>query len=311
MNAWLKFSKSEYQLSETGNGSWSKLGRRRLRLTWASLIVLAMVSSWSLTSPAYAAGFSWSRDMAVAPDTGTGSSFAASEMELVLPISDLNFKHESLEVDFRLTQTEFDWVGSDAAENDYYWLALPLRYRQRQYENDEFRIDLEPGFMSDPSGIGTDRIAANLAVTWRHFVRPGFFWQVGVMVDRRLGDFSPRPTAGMAWHGGEATEVLLGFPETRVQTRWQPGFSTYLHIRPEGGIWKETITGLDGSYRLDYHNWKAGVGAELFWRGQLWFNAELGTQKVRQIQAYDSTGTRVKALPAQAGYWLLGVLWRW
>lgn len=283
--------------------------QKTLQLAYKQSLLVG-VALWVSVSAVWADGIQWSRDVLVAPESGTGSAFSVNELSLDLPMSDLSGGGETLLIDLRVVATEFRWTGTDAGQNDYYWVALPMDYQQKRGRQDELRLLFEPGLMTDPDGVGTDRLAANLAASWRHYVRPGFFWELGVLVDRRIGDLQPRPLASVAWKASD-TEVLLGFPDSRIQTRWNSATSTYLHYRPAGGVWRETIKALDQTHDIRYRTWRLGMGAEVRWRSAVWLNAELGTQKLRHVEATDSTGAKVSATPAQSGYWLVGLLLRW
>ncbi|WP_221801279.1 DUF6268 family outer membrane beta-barrel protein [Oceanobacter mangrovi] len=283
------------------NVSRTDLGQRPL-LT--AVVGLGLVMSSTLAS---AAGVSWSKDISGTPDSGTGTSFGVSQIGLAMPLQSNQGRDEGLSIDAGVQISSFDWAGADAAASDYYWLSLPMKYWQRRDNGGEIHAQFEPGLMTDLDGLSTDSLMANVRFYWRQPISQTLFWQAGVVVDRRFGDLLPRPLAGIAWKALSKTEVLLGFPETRVQTGWNKQFSTYLHVRPDGGVWREQLKGLNGTYDVRYRDWKMGVGTEFWLRGNAWLMAEVGQQRLRKITAYDSTGARVEAEPADSNYWQVGL----
>ncbi len=273
----------------------------------ATVRQLAAVALLSLASAAQADGFSWSKDVSAMPESGTGTSFGTDQMSLMLPLQENQGREEGLRTSAGLTVTSFEWTGSDAASSQYFWLSMPIQYWQRRMTSGQIRIRFEPGLMTDFDNINTDSLMANLQLYWRQQMSGDWFWQAGLMVDRRFGDVTPRPMAGIAWKAFSSTELLLGLPETRLQTGWNKHFTSYLNIRPDGGVWREAIEGLDGSYDVRYRNWRMGLGADFWWRGNIWINAELGQQRLRKITAHDSTGAKVTANPADNNYWQAGI----
>ena len=280
---------------------WSMRGRA---------IALALVGGFVsalLPAVAVADGLQWSKDIATPPEQGTGTSFSTDQLSLMLPLQDNQGREEGLRMSAGLEVTRFAWSGADAARAQYYWLSVPMQYWQQRTFNGQLRMRLELGLMTDLDNIGTDSMMANGEIYWRQRMGKEWFVQGGLMVDRSMGDFLPRPMAAIAWKSVSGTEVLLGFPQTRLQTGWSDFFSTYLHIRPDGGVWREQLQGFNDIYDVRYRNWKMGVGAEFWWRGGIWLNAEVGQQRLRKITAYDSTAARVTANPADNNYWQAGV----
>lgn len=260
---------------------------------------------------ATAGGAYWSTEGQTAPDSGSGSKFGGSYIGMTLPLGRYDGSDERASSSLHLDITEFRWSGTTAAQNEYYWLSVPVEYRQRRNRSSEFIVRAEPGLMTDLNVMSSDSLAMNLDLIGRVYQRSGTFWQFGLTVDRAFGDFNPRPLAAVAWKAGSATEVLLGFPQTRIQTRWTQDLSGYLHLRPAGGVWEEEVTGLTGTYRVSYTNWKLGLGSEFHWRGPLWLSAELGQMRHRRIRATDDTGTELTATPADAAYWQAGLILRY
>ncbi len=282
------------------------------------LLTSAATFGAAVLAPVVAAqGLTWNNDVYGSVDSGNGTRFASSQISLDMPWMRTTLGGEKLETDVYLEYTSFRWSGVSAAEGDYFWLSVPVFYRQKRAGNNELHLRIEPGLMTDLDSLGTDSLGVNAEISGRSYLSNGSFLQYGVIVNRTFGDFKPRPLFAWATKITQDTELLLGFPKTNLQTRWGNGLSTYARFYPDGGQWREnvaldagvTATGSDIS-EITYRNWRLGTGVELQWQDNIWFNAEIGQLRNRQIEARDSTGTTVKATPGQNGYWGLGVLMR-
>ncbi|MAD46414.1 MAG: hypothetical protein CMI02_19265 [Oceanospirillaceae bacterium] len=265
--------------------------------------LLAMVFSHSILAD----GISWSTEGPSAPDTGDGTEFGRTFLSFTMPLGERERGQESIRSAFHVDITEFRWSGTTAAQNDYYWISMPLEYRQQRGRSSEFIVHAEPGFMTDMNVLSSDSLAVNLDLIGRVYRRSGSFWQLGLTVDRTFGDLNPRPIIGVAFKPTRDTEVLLGFPKTRIQTAWNEALSSYLRIAPEGGVWEEEIDGQTGTYRTAYSNWKLGFGVDFHWQRGFWLNAEIGQLRHRRIWSYDADATKRVATPAEDRYWQVGI----
>ncbi|WP_430462937.1 hypothetical protein ACQUQU_09170 [Thalassolituus sp. LLYu03] len=259
------------------------------------------------TQAAFANGLSWSKEGPGSPDSGSGTDFSRSQIDLTLPLERRENRYESVRTDAHLDISEFRWSGTTALQSEYYWLSMPIEYRQKRGRSAEFTIRAEPGFMTDLNVLDGDSLAMNADLIGRVYQRSGTFWQFGLTVNREFGDYSPRPVLGMATKLTPDTEMLLGFPRTRIVSRWSDDLASFLYLRPAGGVWQEEITGLTGTYRASYTNWKLGVGGEFHWRGPLWISGELGQMRHRRVRATDDTGTEVVASPGDDAFWQVGI----
>ncbi|KZZ46028.1 MAG: DUF6268 family outer membrane beta-barrel protein [Saccharospirillaceae bacterium] len=241
------------------------------------------------------------------PDSGVGSKFSSSQMSITLPLEVKRNRQESAASYLHLDQTSFKVGGSDIASNDYYWLSVPVHYRQRRDRDNEFLIQIEPGVMTDLKSLESDSLAANLEIYGRRYRSGGGFWQFGVVIDRAFGDLNPRPALATSFQSSKQTRVLLGFPRTKITTQWGNSLTSFLHIRPAGGVWREEITDQDGAFKVSYRNWRIGMGGEFRWRKQLWLTAEIGQTRLRTIEAADNTGSVKTSRPGDDAYTQFGL----
>lgn len=268
----------------------------------------ALLLALTIATPAVMAdGISWSKEGPGTPDAGSGTQFSRSQIALTLPLERRGNRTESVKTAVHLDQSTFSWTGTTALQGEYYWLSMPVEYRQKRSGSSEFIIRAEPGFMTDMNVLSGDSLTMNGDLLGRVYSRSGSFWQFGLTVNREFGDFSPRPVLQMAVKPTSSTEMLLGFPQTRISSRWSTDLATFLHVRPAGGVWQEEIKGQTGTYRASYTNWKLGLGGEFHWRGPLWLSAEVGQMRHRRVKATDSTAVAVNATPGDDAYWQVGL----
>ena len=90
--------------------------------------LLAMVFSHSILAD----GISWSTEGPSAPDTGDGTEFGRTFLSFTMPLGERERGQESIRSAFHVDITEFRWSGTTAAQNDYYWISMPLEYRQQR-----------------------------------------------------------------------------------------------------------------------------------------------------------------------------------
>lgn len=257
---------------------------------------------------ALANGFIWSSDTYGSLDAGAGSRFSSSQMAVTIPLERQKSGNEAFNSDVHLDITTFRWTGTTAASGEYFWLSAPIYYRQMRTSGTEIHVKFEPGLMTDLDAIGTENLTANIELSGRSYTGRTSFFQYGVVVNREFGDRNPRPLLAYATRLTNATEMWLGFPRTNIQTRWSSDVSTYFRVYPSGGFWREEVDGLVPVKVTDiaYSNWHVGVGSELHWRDNIWFSVEIGQLRNRSVSAIDATGLKVRATPADNGYWQLG-----
>lgn len=254
------------------------------------------------------ASLSFSGDNLVSLDSGTGERFSANQVALTLPLEYRARKNESFASYFHVDLTQFDWRGAEAAENDYIWLSMPIKYSQQRDRLNTFLVTLEPGFMTDGSNIGLDSVGINGSLVGRRLMRNGGYWQYGLMIDRAFGDYDLRPVIGIAFQASAKTWMELGFPELHVKHDFTRDLKTFFSIKPMGGVWKEEIE-VDTAKQdetISYNNWQVGTGINFHWREKLWLNAEVGQLMNRGIKATDATGADIKGTPSQTLYWQVG-----
>lgn len=285
---------------------------------------ILLVLLTALSCSAQAADLRWQRDVSDQLLSGDGTGFSMTHLSLLLPfaVADWHNRRESLSSQLRLERTAFNWAGTSALRQEYYWIGVPLSYRQQRGRSSEFLLRAEPGLMTDSNSIGVDAISVDFEASGRFYVGQNQYWQLGLTVDRDFGNRDVYPVLAVGWRPDAVTEVVLGFPRSHVRANWSRDFSTYAEVRPAGGVWTEELVPAsadagDGTTdstaaaasteRVTYQSWQFGSGAAFHWRDNWWLSGEIGYLWERRIQAKDSSGSALQGTPADTAYWQLGL----
>ena len=275
----------------------------------ASLIALAgNAQGASRSLQGRVAGISLSGETLGSLESGPGQKLGSRHKSVTLPLEQKTRRSESFQSSFHADITEFDWRGTTAAQGEYLWLSIPVKYQQQRGRHNVFMLKVEPGLMTDGGNIGLDHIGLNGSILGRRLWRNGGFWQYGLTVDRSFGDYDVRPVLGMGFQASKRTWVELGFPKINVKHQLSSGLASYFVIKPAGGVWKEEIKTATASkeVNLHYSSWQMGVGADFHWRESMWLGAEFGQLRNRRIRANDATAAMIKGTPGQDRYWRIG-----
>lgn len=269
----------------------------------------ALIASSSVQAVGYeGASLSFSGDNLISLDSGTGDRFGSTKVGATLPLEYRTRGNESFESYFHVDLTKFDWRGAEAAENDYIWLSMPIKYSQQRDQLNTFLVTLEPGFMTDGTNIGLESVGVNGSLVGRRLMRNGAYWQYGLMIDRAFGDYDLRPVVGVAFQASAKTWMEIGFPKVNIKHDFTRDLKSFFSIKPMGGVWQEEIVvdTVKQDETIRYNNWQVGAGVNFHWRKKLWLNAEVGQLINRRIRATDATGVDIKGTPSQALYWQVG-----
>lgn len=268
------------------------------------LVAVLSMNAWAVQE----AGLSMRGEGLGSLESGPGDKFGSSQIALTLPLEQKTRADESFKSYFYLDFTKFDWRGTSAAQNDYIWLSMPINYSQQRGRRNQFLLNVEPGLMTDGKNIDVDSIGLNGSLIGRRLWRNGGYWQYGVMVDRTFGDYDVRPVLGVAFRASAKTWMEIGFPKVNIKYDFSRGLQTFFLIEPAGGVWREQVevAGSKQDEKLQYNNWKLGIGADFHWRQKLWLNAEIGQLRNRRIRGTDETGAQLKGTPGEDRYWQVG-----
>lgn len=233
-----------------------------------------------------------------------GGSFGISHYQVMLPVMKKQRERESTRIYSNFERQSIQWADNG---NDYHWFSLPIFYQQQRNRITDLMIEFEPGIMTDFAKLGSDSLFANVLAKGRTRLSSDFDVHYGLTVNRRFGNADPYPVAQLQWYASRNTTVLLGFPDNRVQTDWDASLSSYIHISPRGGMWRESSKDKSKQGLASYQNWRLGVGAKMRWRNNFWFIAEVGQNFNRKFSAFDESGQKQGVDINDSYYWQIGL----
>lgn len=159
-----------------------------------------------------------------------------------------------------------------------------------------------------PRVLDADLIDWQASARYVHAVSPNIALLFGACRDDRHGKRRIEPSAAIRWHS-DRSEVLLGYPDTRLKLRINPALQATLSLSPTGGVWDAFNKELTRKSRLARRGWR--LEAELGWKlgrhHQL--TMATGVERRRSLEFEPEPGTRVRAAVADAPY--LALRWRW
>lgn len=295
------------------------------------------MGAFSLPVWASSVNLSWHKEpSADIKKDNDAAQFYLNQITLAADLFDWQGQQEALQVGANLQRSEIDWGDEAVFDESYYWLGVPLRYRQVRSANTEIHARLEPGFMGTQDGIKKESFFVNGDLSLRFYRNMHSYAQLGLIVDRSFGDAKAYPLAMVAFKPDNITEVKLGFPYSSIQANWSSSFSTYAKVKPAGGMWiaakakpstttdnpseegadggdedtdvqpdendGQTVASSSNSKKIKYQSWQLGVGSNIHWRDGTWLNAEVGYLFQREIRALG-----VSAKPKNALFWQVGL----
>lgn len=196
------------------------------------LVVLCSSSAW-----ADSVSLSWHKERAAEIKGDNSANFSLTQVAFMADFQAWQSAQENLRAGVNITRSDIDWANSSVVDDSYYWLGIPLNYRQTRSANTEVHVRLEPGLMSTRDNLKKDSFFVNADVSMRFYYSASSYGQLGAIVDRSFGDANVYPLALWAFKPDNITEVKLGFPYSSVHAHWNSSFSTYMQLKPAGGLW--------------------------------------------------------------------------
>lgn len=267
---------------------------------------LALMASSLFVLPACAqdvfSGLRWSYGLeANTPDQGKHVSVLS--LRWMTPLGKYQVSSsQSVRSFIHIERTTLDWEGTQGVSSPLYWLGIPLRYQQRQGEQHQFWINLEPGIMTDSTKLDTKSFAINAELGADYAIDHQRSFRYGLMLDRRLGHARLWPKLAYQKRLNKHTYWTLGFPNSSVKHAWREGFASYAYLKPQGGIWRHRVNGKTASVSLQ--RWHLGAGSELLWRSGVWVHFDAGLQLLSNINA---SGAGLSSDVSPGFFWQIGL----
>lgn len=132
-------------------------------------------------------------------------------------------------------------------------------------------VSISSNLLKDPARITARALQYNAALSRPIAVSPTEEWQVGICGDYRFGDYRLYPTVARLWQV-DSWSIRLGFPDSTVAVRLDPGLTAGMSLSPDGNRWfvhdedpRDSIYRYE-AWRLDsYLAWRFARS----WQGQL------------------------------------------
>lgn len=151
-------------------------------------------------------------------------------------------------------------------------------------------------------------------VDWHVSVRrieplgPGLAVLFGICRDGRKGEVRVQPSAAIRWQPHAGTEVLLGYPDSRVHHRLSPALRVGLALSPSGGAWHAFDRELKNQTQFARRGWRLEADLALDLPARQQAAVAIGIERQRALEFDSPPGTRMSVDVAQATY--LTLRWR-
>ena len=151
-------------------------------------------------------------------------------------------------------------------------------------------------------------------VDWHVSVRrveallPSLALLFGICRDDRGGATHTAPSLAIRWQPQEGTELLLGYPDSRLVHRLSPALRFALSLSPSGGSWQVFDKQLTHQTRFARRGWRleAEVGLSLAWQQEV--AIAIGIERRRTLEFDSPPGMRMSANIPGTTY--LALRWR-
>lgn len=238
--------------------------------------------------------------------SGAGQRVGVKKYSLFFPLDKKISRQESFSSAINIVSHRFDWRGQKQA-SEFFWLSVPIKYQQTRNNGYKLMLDLEPGLMTDINSVSENHLGLNFqAAVQKNFTKSSHaYWQLGVLANRKFGNYDLRPLAMMSWRSSATTRFQLGFPYSRVDMQLAKTVNTYAHVSPEGGVWRYTVKGQKKDSDMNYQSLRLGLGINFHWRAKAWVGAEVGQVRNAVVSATSNANTKIKAFLDNDKYWKL------
>ena len=137
---------------------------------------------------------------------------------------------------------------------------------------------------------------------------PGLAVLFGICRDSRKGEVRVQPSAAIRWQPDAGTEVLLGYPDSRLHHRLSPTLRVGLALLPSGGAWHAFDRELMNETQFARRGWRLEAELALGLPARQQVAVAIGIERQRALQFDSPPGTRLSVDVPQATY--LTLRWR-
>ncbi len=139
-------------------------------------------------------------------------------------------------------------------------------------------------------------------------ITPSLAVLFGICRDDRKGVVRTLPSAAIRWQPHAGTEVLLGYPDSRIHHRLSPSLRLGLALSPSGGAWHAFDRELTHKTQFARRGWRLEAELALGLPRRQQAAVAIGIERQRALEFYSPPGTRMSVDVGQTTY--LTLRWR-
>jgi len=133
-------------------------------------------------------------------------------------------------------------------------------------------------------------------------VAPNLAVLFGICRDSRRGDVRVQPSAAIRWQPHDGTEVVLGYPDSRLHYRPSPSLRLGLAVSPSGGAWHAFDKELTSETEFARRGWRLEAELALRLPRRQQAAIAVGIERNRTLGFDSPPGTRMSIDVAQSTY---------
>ena len=182
----------------------------------------------------------------------------------------------------------FRFEGDSQApeDNELYTVKLPLLFINKIDDQWTRIINVTPSIHSDLEATDSESFSLLGLMLWKYNAGGPHSWTFGAGANRLFGEYQPIPMFSYAYKTQANTHLVLGFPASKAEHRFNQSWSLFSKLAPEGGNWRYNNQE-DNNANLSYKSWVATVGIRKNLTGKFWASFEVGESFARKLEIND------------------------
>lgn len=223
---------------------------------------------------------------------GTDLSLKQQRFELRTPLSKFHLFDGLLipSVEFEKLTFDLKQSGNDITAPDLYTLKLPFTFIAPKAENSNWQriIRIAPSLHTDMDAVDSDAYSLLGTAIWNHTSDGPHSYNIGFGVNRLFGEYKPIPVVSYSYQINADSQVVVGFPITKYESRFADTWSYFVSVGPQGGNWRyENSEQVKNSLRYTGWNFQFGARKNLF--GKVWVTASFGKVLSQKLDLNENT----------------------
>ncbi len=171
-------------------------------------------------------------------------------------------------------------------DTELYTVKLPLLFINKIDDQWTRIINVTPSIHSDLEATDSETFSLLGLILWKYNAGGPHSWTFGAGANRLFGEYQPIPMFSYAYQNQANTHLVLGFPASKAEHRFNQSWSLFSKLAPEGGNWRYNNQE-DNNANLSYKSWVATVGIRKNLTGKFWASFEVGESFARKLEIND------------------------